>query len=142
MSNLTLIQQFPIQMTSSFGKILIFHCKFLFEEQERSWIYSYTKTIFKGRDNPCLNKFVKISNIVINFVIDFFLNHTSSTAHHLTVKRLKFRPCLGLAGVHGDDLEKSTEVKDNSKDWLQLASCSMDHSVKIFNINLRTLCGS
>ncbi|KAK3587822.1 hypothetical protein CHS0354_019687 [Potamilus streckersoni] len=59
-------------------------------------------------------------------------------AHHLSVKRLKFRPCFGLAGIHGDDIK----VKDNSidrKNWLQLASCGEDQSVRIFNINLTQL---
>lgn len=58
-------------------------------------------------------------------------------AHHSTVKRLRFRPCLGLAGIHGNDMS-SSECSD-SKDWLQLASCSSDHAVKIFNVQLSQL---
>ncbi|CAG9860297.1 unnamed protein product [Phyllotreta striolata] len=42
--------------------------------------------------------------------------------HHLTVKKLVFRPLLGEAG------------ENESKNVLQLASCSSDCSVKIFNI--------
>ncbi|XP_053373737.1 elongator complex protein 2-like [Mercenaria mercenaria] len=61
----------------------------------------------------------------------------NNMAHHLTVKRLRFRPCSGLCGIHGSDLERS-EVKDTDN-WLQLASCSADHSVKIFDINLPKL---
>ncbi|XP_060597873.1 elongator complex protein 2-like [Ruditapes philippinarum] len=64
----------------------------------------------------------------------------NNTAHHMTVKRLKFRPCLGLCGIHGDD-PTTSKVKD-SDNWLQLASCSADHSVKIFDINLQTFLAS
>lgn len=48
------------------------------------------------------------------------LEYDTSQAHHLTVKRLMFRPT------------------DQSHD-LQLASCSSDHSVKIHNIDLSSL---
>ncbi|XP_060064524.1 elongator complex protein 2-like [Ylistrum balloti] len=44
--------------------------------------------------------------------------------HHLTVKRLKFRPCLGRAGTDEDEA------------WLQLASCGADHAVRIYDIDL------
>lgn len=49
------------------------------------------------------------------------LTYDTSQAHHLTVKRLMFRP--------------SSEPCD----ILQLASCSSDYSVKIHNINLSSL---
>jgi hypothetical protein len=58
----------------------------------------------------------------------------------MTVKRLKFRPCLGLCGIHGDD-PTTSKVKD-SDNWLQLASSSADHSVKIFDIYLPTFLAS
>ncbi|XP_011870635.1 PREDICTED: probable elongator complex protein 2 [Vollenhovia emeryi] len=45
----------------------------------------------------------------------------TSQAHHLTVRRLMFRP------------------SNHSQDYLQLASCSSDHSVKIHNIELSLL---
>lgn len=57
------------------------------------------------------------------------LNLKPSCAHHLTVKRLKFRPCLGEAGV------KATEVKD-TENHLQLASCGSDWMVKVYTIHL------
>ncbi|KAK3108608.1 hypothetical protein FSP39_011810 [Pinctada imbricata] len=47
------------------------------------------------------------------------------TAHHMAVKRLRFSPCLGLAGQ-----------KNNANEhYQQLASCSLDHSVRIFDID-------
>ncbi|KAL4222137.1 Elongator subunit elp2 [Mactra antiquata] len=62
----------------------------------------------------------------------------NNIAHHSTVKRLRFRPCLGLAGIHGNQVNSSDSEGDQT-DWLQLASCSSDHSVKIFNIQLSKL---
>lgn len=47
-----------------------------------------------------------------------------SISHHLTVKKLAFRPKEGKAGEENID----TNI-------LQLASCSSDHSVRIYNIN-------
>ncbi|CAE1237158.1 ELP2 [Acanthosepion pharaonis] len=52
-------------------------------------------------------------------------------SHHLTVKRLRFRHQLGILG---DDDENQREGKNGCK--FQLASCSDDHSVRIFNIQL------
>ncbi|ESP01537.1 hypothetical protein LOTGIDRAFT_207709 [Lottia gigantea] len=49
-------------------------------------------------------------------------------SHHLTIKRLKFRPRLGEAGE-----------KETNKTRLQLASCSLDHSVRIYTIHLDKL---
>lgn len=56
----------------------------------------------------------------MDYLFDF------STAHHLTVKKLEFRPKFGIAGD-----------KSNNDDVLQLASCSSDHSVRIYNVNLK-----
>ncbi|KAG7205862.1 hypothetical protein KM043_007795 [Ampulex compressa] len=47
------------------------------------------------------------------------ITYDSSQAHHLTVKRLKFRPQV-----------------DTVNNTLQLASCGTDHFVKIYNINV------
>ncbi|XP_074658780.1 elongator complex protein 2-like [Tubulanus polymorphus] len=56
-----------------------------------------------------------------------------NSAHHSTVKRLAFRNQPGRAGV-------SDERRDeDNANWLQFASCSCDHSVKIFNIYLPAL---
>ncbi|XP_069111891.1 elongator complex protein 2-like [Argopecten irradians] len=52
-------------------------------------------------------------------------NFAQLNSHHLTIKRLRFRPCLGRAGSPRDD--------DTN---LQLASCSMDHAVRIYDIDL------
>ncbi|XP_050419397.2 elongator complex protein 2 [Patella vulgata] len=52
-----------------------------------------------------------------------------SEAHHLAVKRLKFRQYLGLA----------PDKKGDNSSILQLASCSADHGVKIYNIHLDKL---
>lgn len=49
-------------------------------------------------------------------------------AHHLTVKRLAFRPFLGVAGSDDDD-----------QNVLQLASCSSDYSVRIYNLYINEL---
>ncbi|XP_068092811.1 elongator complex protein 2 isoform X2 [Hyperolius riggenbachi] len=48
-----------------------------------------------------------------------------SLCHTLTVKQLCWKSRLGRAG-HDDS---------DSTEWLQLASCGADHSVKIFNVN-------
>lgn len=70
-----------------------------------------------------------------NFVDNYFHNSLTmcsfftgltfvccSAAHHLTVRRLRFRPKVGLAG------------KDGSCSVLQLASCGQDHQVKVYEI--------
>lgn len=45
----------------------------------------------------------------------------------MTVRKLSFRPVLGKAG-HKDD-----------SDVLQLASCSSDHSIRVFDIHVSNL---
>jgi len=60
-------------------------------------------------------------NIELENVWSKLLEYDTSQAHHLTVKRLMFRPV------------------NHSYNYLQLASCSSDHSVKIHNIELSTL---
>ncbi|XP_041365470.1 elongator complex protein 2-like isoform X2 [Gigantopelta aegis] len=52
-----------------------------------------------------------------------------ANAHHMTVKRLKFRPCFGRAGMSDSDPTR----------WLQFASCGSDHFVRIQNIELDRL---
>ncbi|XP_048466977.1 elongator complex protein 2 isoform X2 [Rhincodon typus] len=49
--------------------------------------------------------------------------------HTLTVKRLRWRRSVGRAGY--DD--------ENDSNWLQLASCSTDHSINICNVNRLSL---
>ena len=48
-------------------------------------------------------------------------------AHHLTVKRLRFRPVIGDPGVQG----QGSEVNK-----LLLASCGADHVVRMYTIQL------
>ncbi|CAG9817395.1 unnamed protein product [Phaedon cochleariae] len=59
----------------------------------------------------CPNKWQKLSSL------------SKSCAHHLTVRKLAFRPVQGMS-------EQSSEC---GKNILQLASCSSDYSVKIYN---------
>lgn len=47
----------------------------------------------------------------------------------MTVKKLQFRPQLGRTG----------DISENNSDILQLASASLDNSVKVYNINLSNL---
>lgn len=66
---------------------------------------------------------IEIQKITINLEnISSKLLEYISQAHHLTVKRLMFRP-----------------NNEHSCNTLQLASCSSDHSVKIYDINLSLL---
>uniref|UniRef100_A0A4W3JHQ8 Elongator complex protein 2 n=1 Tax=Callorhinchus milii TaxID=7868 RepID=A0A4W3JHQ8_CALMI len=48
-----------------------------------------------------------------------------SQCHTLAVKRLRWRQSVGRAGCNDESDSK----------WLQLASCSADHSIKIFNVD-------
>eukprot|EP00066_Takifugu_rubripes_P017915 XP_011607181.1 PREDICTED: elongator complex protein 2 isoform X1 [Takifugu rubripes] len=65
-----------------------------------------------------------------------------SQSHSLAVKRLRWRPRAGRAGRdRGEEdgqPDAGSEIERESS-WLQLASASADHSVKIFNINKRAL---
>jgi len=47
----------------------------------------------------------------------------TSEAHHLTVRRLRFRPKIGEAGSDG-----------KNKSSIQLASCGQDHQVKVYSL--------
>ncbi|KAM7373068.1 hypothetical protein PAMP_007950 [Pampus punctatissimus] len=68
----------------------------------------------------------------------------TSQSHSLAVKRLIWRPRAGRAGrdnsrigVKGEkdeQTDRESELEEESS-WVQLASASADHSVKIFNIN-------
>ncbi|KAM9838235.1 elongator complex protein 2 [Aulostomus maculatus] len=66
-------------------------------------------------------------------------------SHALAVKRLRWRPSAGRAGRETDSwvgvkrdkdgqTDRESEIKEESS-WVQLASASADHSVKIFSIN-------
>ncbi|XP_060915579.1 elongator complex protein 2 [Labrus mixtus] len=65
-----------------------------------------------------------------------------SQSHSLAVKRLRWRPRAGRVGRENNrkdgQAEGESETEEESS-WLQLASASADHSVKIFNINRRAL---
>nr|XP_034189506.1 probable elongator complex protein 2 [Osmia lignaria] len=63
----------------------------------------------------------KIKRSFDNCVWEKYIVLDSSQAHHLTVKRLKFRP------------------QKEHLNTLQLASCGSDHTVKIYNINISKL---
>ncbi|GBM59661.1 Elongator complex protein 2 [Araneus ventricosus] len=89
---------------------------------------------------PCLVKNKYLTAIGLengSIILSIFSNDTGweilkkldqNIAHHLNVNRLKFSPVLGEAGCR----EKNTDV-------LQLASCSNDHHMKIYNIFLSSL---
>ncbi|TNN85813.1 Elongator complex protein 2 [Liparis tanakae] len=66
----------------------------------------------------------------------------SRQSHALTVKRLRWRPRPGRAGHQNNapdgQNDGGSDVEDENS-WVQLASASADHSVKIFNVNTRTL---
>lgn len=59
-------------------------------------------------------------------------------SHSLAVKRLRWRPRTGRVGrvnnKEDGQPDGESEVEEESS-WVQLASASADHSVKIFNIN-------
>ncbi|XP_060681447.1 elongator complex protein 2 [Hemiscyllium ocellatum] len=57
------------------------------------------------------------------------LEFDKSQCHTLTVKRLQWRRSVGRAGY--DD--------EKDSNWLQLASCSTDYSINIFNVNRLSL---
>lgn len=59
-------------------------------------------------------------------------------SHTLAVKRLRWRPKAGQAGTEiADEGDRERELKESS--WVQLASASDDHAVKIFSINMLAL---
>ncbi|MEQ2268960.1 hypothetical protein XENORESO_019704, partial [Xenotaenia resolanae] len=63
-------------------------------------------------------------------------------SHTLAVKRLRWRPRAGQAGLENGEMDglSDTERKlEEKSSWVQLASASADHSVKIFNVNKRAL---
>ncbi|KAK5855175.1 hypothetical protein PBY51_005306 [Eleginops maclovinus] len=62
-----------------------------------------------------------------------------SQSHALTVKRLRWRPRAGRAGREKDGATDGEREVEEESSWVQLASASADHSVKIFNINKRAL---
>ncbi|XP_069032804.1 elongator complex protein 2 [Embiotoca jacksoni] len=63
----------------------------------------------------------------------------TSQSHALAVKRLRWRPRAGRAGREKDgETDRESEIEKESS-WVQLASASVDHSVKIFNINKQAL---
>ncbi|XP_023268106.1 elongator complex protein 2 isoform X1 [Seriola lalandi dorsalis] len=59
-------------------------------------------------------------------------------SHALAVKRLRWRPRAGQAGRENNkkdgQADGESEIEEESS-WVQLASASADHTVKIFNIN-------
>uniref|UniRef100_A0A8C4I2U4 Elongator complex protein 2 n=1 Tax=Dicentrarchus labrax TaxID=13489 RepID=A0A8C4I2U4_DICLA len=63
-------------------------------------------------------------------------------SHSLAVKRLRWRPKIGRVGRENNkkdgQTDRGSEIEEESS-WVQLASASADHSVKIFNINKRAL---
>ncbi|XP_071776254.2 elongator complex protein 2 [Centroberyx gerrardi] len=73
----------------------------------------------------------------------------ASQSHALAVKRLRWRPRAGRAGRESSSGVGAQGEKDGRSDggngaeeessWVQLASASADHSVKIFNVNKRAL---
>ncbi|KAF0024761.1 hypothetical protein F2P81_023563 [Scophthalmus maximus] len=59
-------------------------------------------------------------------------------SHALAVKRLRWRPRAGRAGRENNTKEEETDEESEAEEkssWVQLASASADHSVKIFNVN-------
>uniref|UniRef100_A0A3Q0SE02 Elongator complex protein 2 n=1 Tax=Amphilophus citrinellus TaxID=61819 RepID=A0A3Q0SE02_AMPCI len=66
----------------------------------------------------------------------------TSQSHTLAVKRLCWRPKTGRAGRGNSrkdgQSDRESEIEEESF-WVQLATASADHSVKIFNINKQAL---
>uniref|UniRef100_A0A8C7ZUC9 Elongator complex protein 2 n=1 Tax=Oryzias sinensis TaxID=183150 RepID=A0A8C7ZUC9_9TELE len=65
----------------------------------------------------------------------------ASQSHTLAVKRLRWRPKAGRAGaqISDKDAEGDRERELEESSWVQFASASDDHAVKIFSINKLTL---
>lgn len=58
------------------------------------------------------------------------------------MKRLRWRPRVGQAGLEYREMDELSDTErklEEKSSWVQLASASADHSVKIFNINKRAL---
>ncbi|XP_029369470.1 elongator complex protein 2 isoform X2 [Echeneis naucrates] len=59
-------------------------------------------------------------------------------SHALAVKRLRWRPKAGQAGCENNKKDGQTDGESETEEessWVQLASASTDHTVKIFSIN-------
>ena len=74
------------------------------------------------------NQFYLITLFLSEYFVRLYVSLSSiSSAHHLSVKRLKFRPVTGCLG------------DDSLPHILQLASCGADNIVKVYNIDMRTI---
>ena len=73
-----------------------------------------------GFETGCI-EIRKLKILADNFAWEKYMIFDSSRAHHLTVKRLKFRPQVDYLNT------------------LQLASCGSDHTVKIYEIDVLKL---
>lgn len=72
----------------------------------------------------CKNRVDRLKECITACRVYYYLRIFCSAAHHLTVRRLAFRPKVGAAGP------------SNDSNTLQLASCAEDHHVKVYNITL------
>lgn len=80
--------------------------------------YSYILAIGYETGSIEIQKLKVLDN---NIAWEKYIVYNTSDAHHLTVKRLKFRP------------------QEEDSNTLQLASCGSDHTVKIYNIDIKKL---
>lgn len=76
-------------------------------------------------DQRCVIKHKYLYGAILNTagLINLKKNICYSLAHHLTVKRIFFRPRSGMAGT-----------KDADENVLQVATCGSDHAVRLFNL--------
>lgn len=80
-------------------------------------ISEHTYVLAIGFETGCIEiQRLTVSSATIEW--EKYVTYDSSQAHHLTVKRLKFRP------------------QQTNTDILQLASCGSDHTVKIYDIDI------
>ncbi|KAF7284251.1 hypothetical protein GWI33_022248 [Rhynchophorus ferrugineus] len=84
------------------------------------FIYELSYLVAVGFEKGTI-EILKITNLQFEKVYQL----DNELAHHLTVKKLVFRPRFGKAGF-----------KEENQKLLQLASCSSDTSVRIYNISL------